>query len=162
VIIVGYPTRRRIYLHFFFGWHVIPNKLPSGESHRIRSRLIEHFHRLGKTATMFKMADKTAQAFTFSPMLFEEKARASTILEEAGFIWMNNYSSLEILHDKYGLEVCGIRDELDVKPIADAMQKGFPQWHYHHISAKNYGLEPGWAFSIFMLSGCCGDEKCEA
>jgi hypothetical protein len=110
---------------------------------------------------VFKRPDKTTRAFTFSPMLFEEKAKASRILEDAGFIWMNNYSSIEILHDTYGLEVCGIRDELEVKRIADAMKKAFPQWHYDHISEQNYGREPGWTFSIFMFSECCGGEECK-
>lgn len=157
-IVVDFSTRRRVYL--LFGWFTVPNKYPSSGREEVHSRLIAYFHQMGKHASLFKRDGEDEQSFAFHPELLEQKGIATTLLENAGFTWLSDYSSVDVLHSEYGLEVCGIREETNVSPIAEAMQNGFPQWHYHGISRKDYGAEAGWKFSIHMFPRCCGGDQC--
>ena len=45
----------------------------------------------------------------FHPELFEHKARALEHLEDAGFIWLSDFTTIDLLHQDYGIEVCGIK-----------------------------------------------------
>jgi hypothetical protein len=156
IVIVGVPTRRRI--RFFFGWYGDWRNFSASAGARILPRLLEHFHRGGRQARLFERGD--AESYVFYPELFELRSRAADILDEAGFVWFSHYSSIDLLHPEYGLEVCGIHEESSVEPIAAAMMSGFPQWHYSSICHKEYGREPGWKFSIHMFSRPCGGGRC--
>jgi hypothetical protein len=158
MVIVGNPSHRRIYL--FFGWYWEPREVPADLGARILPRLLDHFRRSGRRARLFDRGDEDGQPFVFYPELFELRSRASEILNQAGFAWFNHYSSIDLLHQEYGLEVCGIHEQSSLKPIAAAMQSSFPQWHYFGVCHNDYGREPGWKFSIHMFPRRCGGDKC--
>ena len=67
-------------------------------------------------------------AFRFSPELFEHRGRVIEQLESVGFSWLSHYSSVDCLHDVYGLEVCGIRERTDAESIQEILIEMFPSW----------------------------------
>lgn len=149
VIICGEPSKRRI--HYFFGWYLNRKALSTSGTERILPRLIEYFRRMERVARIFDRGDPEGKSFVFYPELFEARGRASEILEKAGFAWFSHYGSIDLLHEEYGLEVCGIKEEIDVEPIGAAMRAGFPQWHFCWVCHKDCGREPGWKYRIHMF-----------
>ena len=158
IVVVDFPTRRRVYL--FFGWFVIPRKHLLNEREKIRARLLAHFDKAGKRVRFVSNGNKDGQPFVFNPELFQQRDVASTLLESAGFVWLSDYSSVDVLHNEYGLEICGICDESQAAAIAKVIQNGFPHWHYHRISHKDYGAERGWKFLIHMFPQGCEGGQC--
>jgi hypothetical protein len=158
IVIAGYPSRRRI--HFFFGWYWHSREFPASVSARILPRLLDHFRRSGQRVRIFDGGDADGQSFVFYPELFESRSKAFEILDEAGFTWFSHYSSIDLLHEEYGLEICGIQEESSIEAIARSMQAGFPQWHYSGTCHKSDGREPGWKFSIYMFPRRCGGGRC--
>lgn len=156
IVIAGYPSRRRI--RFFFGWYWDWHGFPASASARILPRLLKHFRYGSQRARIFDRGDADGQSFVFYPELFELRGRASEILADAGFAWFSHHSSIDLLHEEYGVEVCGIHEESSVEPIAREMQTAFPQWHYFGVCHKDYGREPG--FSIHMFPRNCGGGRC--
>ena len=47
---------------------------------------------------------------------------------EAGFDWLSHYSSVDPLHDVYGIEVCGIHEQEDAIQILGLLAGMFPSW----------------------------------
>jgi hypothetical protein len=158
IVVVDSPTRRRVYL--FFGWYPIPRKISFNEKEQIRSHLLTHFRTAHKPLRFFERSAKDGQSFAFHPELFEHRGLASTLLENAGFVWLSDYNSIDVLHNEFGLEVCGICDESKAAAVAQVMTDGFPEWHYSRISHKDYGAERGWRFSIHMFPRACEGGQC--
>lgn len=69
-----------------------------------------------------------ADAFRFAPELFEHRAEVIEELEAQGFSWLSHYSSVDCLHDRYGLEVCGIHERDDAQNILKVLVRMFPDW----------------------------------
>jgi hypothetical protein len=69
------------------------------------------------------------QPFRFAPELFECRNEVLAELSDAGYEWLSHFSSIDPMHDVYGIEVCGIRDEDDAIAIAAILAKMFPRWH---------------------------------
>lgn len=67
-------------------------------------------------------------AFRFAPELFEYRNVVIASLSDAGFDWLSHYSSVDPLHDVYGIEVCGIREQEDAVEIQRMLIKMFPAW----------------------------------
>jgi len=158
MVIVGFPSSQRV--RFFFGWYGDWRDFSATASARILPRLLEYFLRSGTRARLFERGDADAESFVFHPELFELRSRASEILDETGFAWFKHYDSIDLLHQEYGLEICGIHEESIVAPIATAMKSRFPQWHYSSICQNEQGLEAGWKFSIHMFKRRCGGGRC--
>jgi hypothetical protein len=160
-VFVAWPTRQRIFLYFLFGgWTRVPRQFSKQDRERITTHVVEHFQREGARIRVLTRTEADAQGFQFHPELFECKGRASEILDRAGFAWLSDYSSIDLLHDEFGLEVCGIHEERNVEPIAQAMRSGFPHWHYSHICYNECGREPGWKFALYMFPRSCGGGRC--
>lgn len=66
--------------------------------------------------------------FRFSPDLFAHRARVMEVLEAEGFAWFSHYSSVDCLHDVYGIEVCGIREHEDARTILKILMRLYPDW----------------------------------
>jgi hypothetical protein len=66
--------------------------------------------------------------FRFCPELFEERNRVMEALAAEGYSWLSHFSSVDPLHDTYGIEVCGIRDRDDALAIQKLLKKLYPQW----------------------------------
>ena len=86
--------------------------------------------------------------FRFSPELFEHRNEVMEALEQAGFHWMSHYSSVDCLHDLYGIEVCGIHQKPDAVTIRNILAKLFPDWISCRLMQKDGGREPGWIARI--------------
>jgi len=87
-------------------------------------------------------------AFRPSPELFELRSDVIATLDREGFQWLSHYSSVDCLHDVYGIEVCGIRAEEDAVAIRKVLMTMFPGWAAGQIYYKDYGREPGWKAEI--------------
>ena len=89
------------------------------------------------------------EPFAFHPELFELRERVLEALSDCGYEWMSHYGSVDLMHDVFGLEVCGIHDEEDVEPITRLLRKLFPDWPYTHSYYKEaFTREPGWKVKI--------------
>ena len=62
------------------------------------------------------------------PELFEHRARAIGALERHGIYWMTDYSAVDLQHDVYGLEVCGIKSREGASRVRDVLRKVFTAW----------------------------------
>lgn len=69
-------------------------------------------------------------AFNFHPELFEQKMEAGEALAEADINAFSDYSSIDIEHDAYGLEVDGIISQAIARRVTQVLQKKFPSWRY--------------------------------
>jgi hypothetical protein len=159
IVFVAWPTAHRIFL-FFGGWTYVPKRFSAADRERITTRVAEHFRQEGARIRVLTRTESKERGFQFHPELFESKGRATEILESAGFAGFSDYSAIDLLHEEFGLEVCGIHEESSVEPIAQAMRAGFPHWHYSHVSRKNCGREPGWKFALHMFPRRCGGGRC--
>lgn len=72
--------------------------------------------------------DVDRDTFRFSPELFEFRTDVISELSERGFDWLTHYSSVDPIHDCYGLEVCGIRERDDAESILNILTAMFPDW----------------------------------
>ena len=87
-------------------------------------------------------------AFRFSPELFEVHTQVLAALGDAGFDWLTHYSSVDQIHDEYGIEVCGVVHREDAAAIQMLLIKMFPGWRPGCICHKDYGREPGFKVKV--------------
>jgi hypothetical protein len=153
-VFVSEPTYERLFLFFFCGgWSIVPTLLESEDRNRITARVVEYLRTNGAQVRVMSRDCEEANC-QFRPELFDARNRASEALETAGIIFLQDYGSIDPLHDIYGLEVCGIADECKVEPIAKTMQAAFPHWHFGKDYYEQFGREHGWRFAIYMFSSC--------
>ena len=89
------------------------------------------------------------EPFAFHPELFELRERVLEALADRGYEWLSHFGSVDLQHDVYGLEVCGIPDEADVPPITHLLRSLFPDWRlYHSYHQESFTREPGWKVMI--------------
>ena len=89
------------------------------------------------------------KAFAFYPELFELRTSALDALADGGFAWLADFGSVDLLHDVYGLEVCGITDEDSARAIEVVLRALFPAWPYVRCYLKDFGgRDPGWKVII--------------
>jgi hypothetical protein len=127
---------------------------------RITRQVVEYYRSHGARVRVLERPGNDEQALQFHPQLFECKGSASDLLNTAGFTWFSDYSSIDLLHEEFGLEICGIREDSSVEAIARAMRDGFPAWHYSHLCFKDGERDPGWKFALHMFPRGCGDGRC--
>ena len=149
VVVVGTPSSERV--HFFFNWYPSRRDFPPAARARILPRLEAHLRAGALSVRVHDREAEGACALEFHPELFAHRGRASELLESAGYSWFSDYSSIDPVHEDYGLEICGIQNDRHVKPILDALQAGFPHWHHHHYCLHEAGREPGWSVTLCMF-----------
>ena len=88
-------------------------------------------------------------AFRFSPELFELRTAVMETLEKADFQWLSHYSSVDCLHDLYGIEVCGIHEKDDAHAIREILKEMFPDWIVGCLCYRGSGREPGWKAQVY-------------
>jgi hypothetical protein len=161
LVLVGVPSSQRI--HFFFNWYWHPQEFSRAARERILPRIVEHLRAEGARVRVFERGgDRAGEEFDFFPELFADRARAAELLEEAGYTWFADYSSIDLLHEEYGLEISGIQTEQDMKKVAEVLQGGFPHWHHQNVCLQDHGRDPGWAVSLCMFpSRACSSGMCE-
>ena len=87
--------------------------------------------------------------FRFAPELFECRSEVQALLAEADILWLSHYSSVDPLHDLYGVEVCGIKEEETAERILRLLQRRFPQWGFSRCCYKDWGTrDVGWKVDI--------------
>ena len=161
IVFVAWPTSQRIFLYFLLGgWTRVPRQFSRRDRERITARVVEHFRRQGMGIRVIERPEADEQGLQFHPELFECKGRASEVLDAAGFAWFSDYSSIDLLQEEFGLEICGIHEESSVEPIARAMRSEFPQWHHCYVGHKDYGRERGWKFALHMFPRRCSGGRC--
>jgi len=149
LVLVGVPSSQRI--HFFFNWYWHPREFTAATRSRILPRLEQHLQAGGAQVRLITREEREERDFEFYPELFEHRARASELLEEAGYTWFSDYSSIDLLNEEYGLEICGIQHERNIRPMAEALQRGFPHWHHQRVCLHDQGREEGWTLSLCMF-----------
>jgi hypothetical protein len=87
-------------------------------------------------------------AFRFCPELFELRGDVTAQLEREGYLWLRHYSSIDCLHDVYGVEVCGIHEKQDAIAIRKVLIVMFPKWISGPVWYKDHGREIGWTAKI--------------
>ena len=87
-------------------------------------------------------------AFRFSPELFQLRCDVMAAFDRKGYQWLSHYSSIDCLHDLYGIEVCGIHEKKDAIAIRKLLTEMFPGWISGCLYYKDYGREPGWNAKI--------------
>jgi len=87
-------------------------------------------------------------AFRFSPELFEYRTEVMAVLQERGFDWLSHYSAVDLLHDVYGLEVCGIHDESDAAEILKILKEMYPGWKPRPVWYSDLSRDTGWRAQI--------------
>ncbi len=103
--------------------------------------------------------------FEFHGELFEMRGIVLDALATNGFVWLSDFSSVDLAHDTYGLEVTGIRDPDRATQIHRLLRTLFPGWLFHQEYYEQENLaEVGWNVIIsrdpeqpgddFLPSGC--------
>jgi hypothetical protein len=82
-------------------------------------------------------------SFAFYPDLFQVRTDAMEALAAAGLEWMSDFASVDVLHDLYGLEVCGVQTEDHAKQVLGLLQGRFA-WRHGHVILKGWGRDAGW------------------
>jgi hypothetical protein len=149
VVVVGTPSSERV--HFFFNWYPSRRDFPLAARERILPRVEAHLRAEASSVRVFDREEEGAGGLDFYPELFGHRGRASELLADAGYAWFSDYASLDPVHEDFGLEICGIQKDRDVRPILDVLQAGFPHWHHHHFGLQEAGREPGWSVTISMF-----------
>jgi len=95
-----------------------------------RTAETEYYGTVGDSATACPSdaAANPSDSFRFSPELFEFRSDAIAKLQDHGYMWLSHYSAVDCLHDVYGLEVCGIREQNDALAIQKILMRMFPAW----------------------------------
>lgn len=80
--------------------------------------------------------------------LFQQRTRVQHELAKHGFEWLTNYRSIDLDHNLYGIEVCGIDVEDDAIEIEQILCELFPEWTHHRHFYWDYSLDDGWKVEI--------------
>jgi hypothetical protein len=151
-VFVACATGKRIYLQFLRGdWADVPTEFGKTDRERVTANVVEHFGGEGARLRVMTRAEPEQLGFQFHPELFDYKTKAAKVLDAAGFAWFSDYDSIDLLHEEFGLEVCGIQKDESVQPIVRAMRHAFPHWHYSVAFHKCCGREVGWKFKHHMF-----------
>ena len=86
--------------------------------------------------------------FVFSPELLAIRDELVGNLATAGFEICSDYSSVDVLHDVHGLEVCGIRNPDQAIQITRQLIRLFPGWTPGWLHAPEPTSQQGWIAKI--------------
>jgi hypothetical protein len=85
------------------------------------------------------------EPFAFHAELFELRTGVLELLADHGYVWLSDFGSIDLAHDIYGIEVCGIREESDARAIERLLRKRFSSWRHSRRYYKDASTrEPGW------------------
>ncbi len=86
--------------------------------------------------------------FAFHPELFEHRTRVLEALAKDGYTWLQHFGSVDLMHDLYGLEVCGILKQPDSVAILKLLQELFPDWPHSDLHYHDRARDRGWKVLI--------------
>jgi hypothetical protein len=79
--------------------------------------------------------------FAFHPELFEHRTFALEALAAHDLHWFEHFTLVDLLHDLFGLEVCGIIEERNAELALCILQETFPEWPHSDVYYRRYGRE---------------------
>jgi len=88
-------------------------------------------------------------SFEFHPELLEHRTLAMEGLQRHDFHWLEHFSSVDLLHELFGLEVCGIPEKKDAEAIVGILEALFPDWPHSDVYYYQYERDRGWKAIIF-------------
>lgn len=91
-------------------------------------------------------------SFAFHPELFEVRARAMERLEAADVLWFRDFSSVDLGHDQYSIEICGVGDEQTARKIEGVLLTAFSGCSVN-VWLKDYGADEGWRVDVYIPVG---------
>ena len=89
--------------------------------------------------------------FAFEPVLFAHRSEAEETLRRFGCEWSVHFSSIDLMHDIFGIEVCGVPTEITARRIESILRWTFPAWRYSYIwlpALADGPLDEGWVVVI--------------
>jgi hypothetical protein len=87
-------------------------------------------------------------AFAFFPDLLELSRSLVPELSNAGYEMMSDYSSVDAMHDVYGIEVCGINDPDVALQITRLLLAKFPGWNAGWLHRPDSSSSQGWVARV--------------
>jgi len=90
-------------------------------------------------------------SFAFHPELLEHRSEVLEVLGAHDYQWFASYSCVDLLHDLFGLEVCGIPEREDAVEILKLLEEQFPDWPYTNVYYYPYERDRGWKVIIHKL-----------
>jgi len=91
--------------------------------------------------------------FEFHPELFEYRSRALAYLSDAGYLWLQDFGSVDLLHTEYGFEVCGIKQKSRASQMLTVLKRSFPDFEHAEMCYKDFGADEGWKVIISRKRG---------
>lgn len=86
--------------------------------------------------------------FRFEPSLFTYRAEVMEALAEAGFNWLEKFTAVDLRHSEYGLEVCGIPQQIEARKIQAMLRRKLPSWKFSYIAYHDFERDRGWKVVI--------------
>jgi len=85
------------------------------------------------------------RVFRFDTELFSYRAIAQEALSARGCEWLVHYTSIDLLQEEFGVEVCGCPTEAQAQLIEQILRTVFPSWTYSSVRAHiEGGIDQGW------------------
>jgi Peptidase family M23 len=84
----------------------------------------------------------------YRPQLLELSRNLNCELTAAGYDLMSDYSSVEALHDVYGLEVCGVRSPDVALDIVRLLLRRFPGWNAAWFGPPDGSAAQEWVVQV--------------
>lgn len=99
------------------------------------------------------------EPFAFHAELFELRTEVLELLAEHGYAWLSDFGSIDLAHDVFGIEVCGIHEESNARAIEGLLRRKFSSWRYSRNYYKDASTrEPGWKVIISRDPETYGDQ----
>jgi len=86
--------------------------------------------------------------FSFHSDLFEYRTKAMEVLSHRGIEWLEHYSAIDLLHNEFGLEVCGIKEKENGTAILRILKNAFSEWPCTEMYYRDYERDRGWKVII--------------
>jgi hypothetical protein len=78
-------------------------------------------------------------------------------LEREGYRFLESYTAIDLIHEEYGLEVCGVREYDDAQRIIDILCCTFNNWVWRSCYYDDYSLDIGWKIVVSRRSDYPGN-----
>ena len=77
------------------------------------------------------------EPFEFHAELFEVRNEVLELLADCGFAWLSDFGFIDLMHDIYGIEVCGILRQEDAQAIEAVLLKTYSSWRHSRMYCKD-------------------------
>ena len=78
------------------------------------------------------------KAFRFEPALFEHRDAALQALSRGGYQWFVDFESIDVVHETYGIEICGIASEAKARQMLAIISRLFPAWRFAFLDNDEF------------------------